>query len=141
MTPPSWGEQAPCVRRVEAFQDPQLFCPRGLWQGLGSWNELESGPVGVSLVVKNPPAHARGIRDAGSITGSGRSPTGGHGNPLQYSFLKNPLDRGAWWATVSGVARSRTRLKRLTMHARWVRGQGRAAYLLCDLSQVTPPRL
>ena len=53
----------------------------------------------VALVVKNPPANAGGIRDVGSIPGSGRSPLGGHGNPLQYSCLENPMDRGAWRAT------------------------------------------
>ena len=50
--------------------------------------------------VKNLPAKAGDIRDMGSIPGSGRSPGGGHGNPLQYSCLENPMDRGAWWATV-----------------------------------------
>ena len=48
-----------------------------------------------ALEVKNPPASAGGIRDAGSVPGSGRSPGGGHGNPLQYSCLENPMDRGA----------------------------------------------
>ena len=48
--------------------------------------------------------------DAGSIPGSESSPGGGHGNPLQDSCLGNPLDRGAWWATVHGVAKSQTRL-------------------------------
>ena len=57
------------------------------------------------LGVKNPPANAGDIRDADSIPGSGRSPGGGHGNPLQYSYLENPRDRGAWQATVYGVAR------------------------------------
>ena len=52
------------------------------------------------LVVKNPPANSGDIRDTGSIPGSGRSPGGGHGTPLQYSCLENPMDRGAWWATV-----------------------------------------
>ena len=52
----------------------------------------------VALVVKNPPADAGDIRDAGSIHGSERSPGGGHGNPLQYSCLETPMDRGAWWA-------------------------------------------
>ena len=51
-------------------------------------------------MFKNPPANAGGIRDVGSILGSGRSPGGGHGNPLQYSFLGNLMDRGAWRATV-----------------------------------------
>ena len=50
------------------------------------------------------------LRDTGSIPGSGRSPGGGNGNPLQYCCLENPRDRGAWWATVRGVAKSRTRL-------------------------------
>ena len=52
------------------------------------------------LVVKNPPANSEDIRDAGSIPVLGRSPGGGHGNPLQYSFLENPMNRGAWQATV-----------------------------------------
>ena len=55
--------------------------------------------------------------DAGSVPGLGRSPGGGHGNPPQYSCLENPMDRGAWWATVHGVAKSRTRLERLSTHA------------------------
>ena len=62
----------------------------------------------VTLVVKNLPANAGDIRDAGSIPGSGRSPGKGHGNPLQYSCLENPMDRGAWWATVHRVAKSWT---------------------------------
>ena len=53
-----------------------------------------------TLVVKNLPANAGDSRDSGSIPGSGRSPGGGHGNSLQYSCLENPMDRGAWWATV-----------------------------------------
>ena len=64
----------------------------------------------VALVVKNPPANAGGMRDAGSIPGSGRSPGGGHGTLLQYSCLGNPMDRGAWWAKVQGVTRSWIRL-------------------------------
>jgi len=54
----------------------------------------------VALVVKNPPANTRDVRDMGLIPGSGRSPGGGHDNPLQYSCLENPMDKGAWWATV-----------------------------------------
>ena len=50
-------------------------------------------------MVKNPPVNAGDIRDVGSILGSGRSSEGGHGNPLHYSCLENPMDRGAWWAT------------------------------------------
>ena len=57
-------------------------------------------------MVKNLPANAGDIRDAGSIPGSGRSPGGGNGNPHQYSCLENPMDRGAWWAIVHEVAKS-----------------------------------
>ena len=56
--------------------------------------------------VKNRPANAGDIRDSGSIPRLGRSPGGGHGNPLQYSCLENPMDRGAWQATVHRVADS-----------------------------------
>ena len=59
-------------------------------------------------MVKNPPANAGDIRDMGSIPELGRSLGGGHGNPLQYSCLANPMDRGAWGATVYSVAQSRT---------------------------------
>ena len=52
--------------------------------------------------------------DLGSILGLGRSSGGGHGNPLQYSCLEDPMDRGVWWATVHGVAKSRTRLSDFT---------------------------
>ena len=60
------------------------------------------------LVVKNPPANAGDIRDTGSTPGLGRSPGGGHDNPLQYSCLENPMDIGAWWATVQGHRESGT---------------------------------
>ena len=55
-------------------------------------------------VLKNPPANAGDTRNLGSIPGSGRSPGVGNGNPLQYSCLENSMDRGAWQATVHGVA-------------------------------------
>ena len=72
----------------------------------------------VALVVKNPPANAGDIRDLHSISGWGRSPGGGHGNPLQYSCLENPTDRGVCWATVHKVARSQTRFSDFAhMHA------------------------
>ena len=61
-------------------------------------------------MVKNLPANAGDIRDVGLIPGLGKSPGGGHGNPLQHSRLENPMDRGAWQVTVHGVAESRTRL-------------------------------
>ena len=62
----------------------------------------------VALVVKNPPANAGDVRDTGSIPGSGRSPAGRHGNLFQYSYLENPMARGAWWATVHRVTQSQT---------------------------------
>ena len=65
----------------------------------------------VVLVVKNPPASAGDIRDAGLIPRSGRSPGGRHGNPLYYSCLKNPMDKIVWWATVHEVTKSQTGLK------------------------------
>ena len=74
-------------------------------------------------MVKNPPANAGDpgdTRDMGSIPGSERSPRGRHGNPLQYSCLENPMDKGAWWAAVHGVAESWTRLSDLTgMNTYW----------------------
>ena len=60
------------------------------------------------LVVKNLPANAGDERDSVSIPGLGRSPGGGHGNPLQYSCLENRMDGGAWWATVHAVEKSLT---------------------------------
>ena len=81
----------------------------------------------VAPVVKNQTVNVRDVRDAGSVPGLGRSPGGGHGNPLQYSCLENPMDRGAWWATVHRVAESDT-----TLWMRWAqpaknrgRGHGR----------------
>ena len=62
-------------------------------------------------MVKNLPANAGDIRDTGLIPGLGRAPGEGNGNPLQYSFLENPVDRGTWQATVHMVTQSRTRLK------------------------------
>ena len=71
------------------------------------------------LVEKKLPADARETRGVGSIPRSKRSPGERHGNPLQYSCLENPMDKGACWATVHGVAKSPTWLKQLSMHAWW----------------------
>ena len=71
----------------------------------------------VMPVVKNLPAIAGQGGDEGSVPGSGRSPGGGHGNPLQDSCLEDSMERGAWQATVHGVAKSQTQLKRLNTHA------------------------
>ena len=72
--------------------------------------------------AKEPAGHCRRLRDLGLIPGSGRSPGGGHGNPLQYYCLENPMDRGAWWDTVHGVAKSQTCLKQLSTHTymQWI---------------------
>ena len=69
------------------------------------------------LVVKNLPAHGRDVRARGWTPGLRRSPGGGYGNPLQYSSLENPMDRGVWRVTVHGVTQSRTWLKWLSTHA------------------------
>ena len=61
-------------------------------------------------VVQSPPANAGDRGDVGSFPGSGRFPGGGRDTPLQYSLRENPMDRGAWWATVHRVAKSQTRL-------------------------------
>ena len=64
------------------------------------------GASQVALMIKNMPDNAGDIRDLGSIPGSEKSPGGGHNNPLQYSCLENPMDRGAWRVTVHEVAKS-----------------------------------
>ena len=74
-------------------------------QSLASW---------VALVVKNLPVSVGDAGDVGLIPGWGRSPGGGHGNPLQYSCLEDPMDRGAWWATVLRIRKRWARLKRLS---------------------------
>ena len=74
------------------------------------WKSCITQSSQVAVVIKNPPANAGDIRDVGSIPGLGRTPKGGHGNPHQYPCLENPMDRGAWWATVQGVTKSWTQL-------------------------------
>ena len=69
---------------------------------LSSTNKF--GASQVALGVKNLPANAGDLTDVGSIPGWERSSGGGHGNPLHYSCLENPMDRGAWWSTVHRVA-------------------------------------
>ena len=65
-------------------------------------------------MVKNLPANTGGSRDTSSIPGSGRSPGGGNGNPLQYACLENSMDRGAWHVTVRGVTKGQTGLSDFT---------------------------
>ena len=62
----------------------------------------------MAVMINNSPANAGDIRDVGLIAGMGRSPGEGHGNPLQYSCLENPMDRGVWWAMAQRVAKSQT---------------------------------
>ena len=69
-------------------------------------------------MVNNLPTNAGHIRDVGSVPELGRSPGGGHGNPLRYSCLENPMDRGTWQTTVRGVTKSQTQLSDLAyMHS------------------------
>ena len=68
-------------------------------------------------MVKNPSANVGDIRDAGLIPGSGRSPGKGNDYPVQYSYLENLMERGAWQATVHGATKNRTQLKTLSTHA------------------------
>ena len=78
-----------------------------------------SGASQMALVVKNLPAKAGDTGASRSVPGSGRSPGVRNDNPLQYSCLGNPLDRGAWWATVHRVAKSQTQLKQLSTTTPW----------------------
>ena len=89
------------------------FHPRTFYLTSQDWGFLGGG------VVKDPPANAGDVRDTDSVLGSGRSPGGGHGNPLQYSCLETPMDRGAWRATVYRVAKSQIQLKQLSVQCRW----------------------
>ena len=91
---------------------------RGAWRATvyggrkgSDTTEQLTGASQVALVVKKLPANTRDTRDMGSIPGSGRCPGGGHGNPLQYSCLEDPLDRGDCQATVHRFAKSQIRLK------------------------------
>ena len=109
----------PSLAPVDPLAPNFLFLSLSLFVSLKQKKAVTRGSLSasqVALIVKNPPANAGDVRDSGLIPGSGRSPGGGHGNPLQYSCLENPMDRGAWWAAVHGVPKSRTRLKRLSTH-------------------------
>ena len=89
----------------------------------------------VALVVKNLPASAGDLRDTGLSPGLGKAPGEGHGNPLQYSCLESPVDRGAWCATVHRVAKSWTRLKWLSMHESVQIRKGICSILCCRVLQ------
>ena len=87
----------------------------------------------VVLVVKNPPAKVGDVRDLSSVSGSGRSPGREHGNPLQYSCLENPMDKGACWATVHRVEKGRTHEPACTSES------FQSCPTLCDAMDCTPP--
>ena len=84
------------------------------------WSGFPGGASG-----KKPSPSAGDIRDTGLIPASGRSSGGRHGNPLQYSCLQNPMERGAWQAAVRGDTKSSTRVKQLSMHAYMLGGVGK----------------
>ena len=96
-----------------AYQAPPSmgFSRQEYWSGVPL-----SSPGKGREVNKDPPNNTRYVRDMGSILELGRSSGGGHSNSLQYSCLENPMNRGAWWATVLG-SQSWALLKRLSMHA------------------------
>ena len=101
------------------------------------WNWIKE-VLGASLVAhvgKNPPANAG---DLGSVPGLGIPPGGGHGNPLQYPCLENPMDRGAWRATVHGVLKSQTRRNRLNSSTVWMFGRQKASKLAETPNPVFP---
>ena len=108
---------------------------------------MEKQGISQVLVVKNLLANAGDIRDAGLIPELGRSPGGGHDNPLQYSCLENPRDRGSWWATVHRVAQSWTRLKQLGIsgekrpncHHQSVSSVAQSCWILCDPMDCSMP--
>ena len=95
------------------------------------WASLQSCRASqMALVVKNTTAKAGDVRDVGLIPGLGRSLGGGHSNPLKYSCLKNPMDRGVWRATVHRVTESRAWLKWLGTHSSGLQGKGHRKILM-----------
>ena len=106
----TWGILVPQLRiRVPLYPELEVH-------SLKHWTFREFPKNKLLAPYLNPSANAGDIKDTGSIPGWGRPPGEGHGNPLWCSYLENPKDRGAWWATVHRVAKSRTRLKRVTMY-------------------------
>ena len=92
--------------------EPHFLTPQKCWGGVRV-PEIIFPDV---AVVTSLPASAGDARDMGSVSGSGRSPGGGDGNPLQYSCLENSMDRGAWLAIVCGVTKESDMTEQLSMH-------------------------
>ena len=118
-------DMPPLFRKNEKVITEELAFEREILEkkkkGGGNWYSLICVHYIIScwtsqmvLVVKNLPAKAGDVRDVDSVPGLGRSPGGGHGNPLQNPCPENPMDRGAWRATAHGVAKNQTWLKRLS---------------------------
>ncbi|KAM9700771.1 centromere protein P isoform 2-T2 [Dama dama] len=115
MEPTEYSELSQFVSRAEEKRDLLMFF-RSL-RCFVEWCDYRKRTFKhfkAPLVMKNPSANAGEVRHTGLIPGLGRSPGGGHTNPLQYSCVENLVDRGAWQATVHGVAKSWTRLSNFT---------------------------
>ena len=97
--------------------EKKIPCFKQVTFRIQSFNKQEARASQVVLMVKNPPANAGDITDVGLIPELGRSPGEGHGNPLQHSCLENPMDRGAWRATVHTGTKSQTQLKQPSLQA------------------------
>ena len=97
---------------LHVLQQAEQYLGVGQYGKLSQYKLISGFPGG--LAVKNSPANARASGDAGSIPGPGTSAGRGNGNPLQYSCLKNPMDRGAWRATVHEVSKTHTWLNNWT---------------------------
>ena len=96
------AERIPWTEEPGRLQSIESQRVRHDWSNLAhthTHTQTHHQPSQVAIMVKNPPANAGDIRYVGSIPGSGRSPRGGNGKPLQYSCLENPMDRGSWQAT------------------------------------------
>ena len=109
---------AQCTLRLKTGK-PDVLWSMGLQIVIHDWvTEKQENTLGFpgGASGKELTCQCRRLRDTGSIPGLGRSPGEGQGNPLQYSCLENPMDRGAWWATVHGAAKSQTQLKQLSMY-------------------------
>ena len=115
---PTINDEINSMAYSQCFKNTLALVLLHTWQGYPGENIFHiSERISLWLSDKESTCNAGATGDSGSIPGLGRSPGGGNGNPLQYSWLENSMDRGAWRATVQRVAKSRTWLKRLSMRA------------------------